>query len=78
MKNGPIVIDAIGLRCPMPVQKLRKIIKNIENWTQIQLIVDDPEALHDIPALIDRMNLIEPEIEKNKGCWVLIIKNELK
>ena len=78
MKNEPIIIDAMGLRCPMPVQKLKNMIKNIENWTRIHLIVDDPEALHDIPALIKRMNLIEPVIEKNNMSWILTIKNKLK
>jgi len=78
MTNGTILIDALGLRCPMPVQKLRSVIKKTEHWNLIRMVVDDPEALHDIPALLDRMSIIKPVINKQDIGWLLIITNIIK
>jgi TusA-related sulfurtransferase len=75
MENIPILIDVIGLRCPMPVQKLRSMIKKTENWSTINMIGDDPESLHDIPTLLDRMNLQAPVIKKQENGWLFLIKN---
>lgn len=67
-----IVVDVVGLRCPIPVQRLRIAIK--ENPGQeIKLIGDDPESLHDVPALLERMNLPPAKITEGEGGWIFVI-----
>ena len=44
-----IELDARGLLCPLPVLKLRKLIKSIEHKDKIKLITDDPAAIVDVP-----------------------------
>ena len=39
----------------------------------IHLIGDDPESLHDIPALLKRLELPEVEIVEINGGWMHII-----
>ena len=44
-----IELDTRGLLCPLPVLKLRKLIKSIEHKDKIKLITDDPAAILDVP-----------------------------
>ncbi len=72
MSDEPKVIDATGQRCPIPVQRLRVTIREGE-WEEIHLIGDDPESLHDIPALLERMGLQPPEVVEIEGGWRFVI-----
>ena len=65
----PIHLDLLGDRCPIPVQKIRKAIKNNEKHSKMIVIGDDPESLHDIPALLGRLGLNGPEIVKFESGW---------
>ena len=40
---------------------------------EIQLKADDPESLHDIPALLDRMGLPPAEISEFDGGWLFVV-----
>jgi TusA-related sulfurtransferase len=39
----------------------------------IHLLGDDPESLHDIPALLDRLGLPPAEITKTEDGWLYVI-----
>lgn len=65
----PIRLDLLGDRCPIPVQRIRKAIKNNESHSKLIVIGDDPESLHDIPALLCRLGLKPPEIVKFGSGW---------
>ena len=65
----PIRLDLLGDRCPIPVQKIRKLIKNNQINSKLIVIGDDPESLHDIPALLLRLGLNPPEIEEIDNGW---------
>jgi tRNA 2-thiouridine synthesizing protein A len=47
---GQTVVDARGLRCPMPVVALARAAANVELGTQLVLLSDDPAAATDVPA----------------------------
>ncbi len=64
-----IRLDLLGERCPIPVQKIRKVIKNNQINSKLIVIGDDPESLHDIPALLLRLGLNPPEIEDVSNGW---------
>ena len=72
MSDSPQVIDAMGLRCPLPVQRLRVAIRD-GGWEEVHLIGDDPESLHDIPALLERLGLEPPEVVELEGGWLFVI-----
>lgn len=42
-------LDTRGLRCPLPVLKLRKAMKAVGAGAQIELLSDDPVAAIDVP-----------------------------
>ena len=44
-----IELDTRGLLCPLPVLKLRKLLKSNKQKDKIKLITDDPAAIVDVP-----------------------------
>ena len=59
----------IGERCPIPVQRIRKEIRNNPDSSDMVVIGDDPESLHDIPALLIRLGLEPAFIEEMEQGW---------
>lgn len=53
-----ITIDARGLRCPLPVLRLRKIALQHPPGTLLKLTADDPAAARDIPAFAEEMGWV--------------------
>ena len=48
--EGPeIDIDALGLKCPLPVLRLRKRLKKLDIGAVISILADDPAAVVDVP-----------------------------
>ncbi len=45
------IIDARGLKCPLPVLKLEKHLDAIEGGAAVTVLADDPVARVDIPLL---------------------------
>ena len=49
-RPGPIVVDARGLRCPLPVIRLAQTARDTEPGAVIEVWATDPAARADIPA----------------------------
>ena len=73
MSNDPIMGDVMGLRCPIPVHRARKAIRENPQGTIIRLTGDDPESLHDIPTLLNRLGLEQAIITEIDGGWEFLI-----
>jgi tRNA 2-thiouridine synthesizing protein A len=76
--TGPVDIDVLGLRCPIPVQRVRLALRNLLEGGVIHLLGDDPESLHDIPALMDRLGLPPAEITKMNNGWLYVINKPVR
>ena len=51
MESQPVIrVDARGLRCPLPVLRLRKMAEGQVGL--IELLSDDPAAEADVPAFV--------------------------
>jgi tRNA 2-thiouridine synthesizing protein A len=48
--SSPIVLDARGLRCPLPVIRLAEAARDAPPGATIVVLASDPAARHDIPA----------------------------
>lgn len=48
--DSPLTIDALGLKCPIPVIQLAKQIDRVPIGATIRVLADDPAARLDIPA----------------------------
>lgn len=65
----------MGFYCPIPVHELRKAINSTDQESIFELVCDDPETLHDIPILCERMGVkLESVSEKSGEYYFRIIK----
>jgi len=69
-------VDLIGFLCPVPVHETRRVLKDCRRGERIEVICDDPETLHDIPALCDRLGVILEHVEEISGEFSFLIVNE--
>jgi tRNA 2-thiouridine synthesizing protein A len=44
-------IDAVGLRCPLPILRFKKRTQGLPSGTQIELLSDDPSGRRDLQTL---------------------------
>ena len=67
--RSEITIDALGLLCPLPVLKLRKILKNCSEGSIVKLIADDPAAKIDVAHFCNETGnfFIGEELEKTNN-----------
>ena len=72
--TDPVVIDVLGLRCPIPVQQARVALRGLLKGRVVHLLGDDPESLHDIPALLERLGLPPAEISETEDGWKYVIR----
>jgi tRNA 2-thiouridine synthesizing protein A len=47
---GPELVDARGLRCPLPVIRLAARARDLPAGTLVTVLATDPAARHDVPA----------------------------
>jgi len=70
------LIDLMGLRCPLPVLKIAKKIKEIKTGDVIKIKVDDPKAEKDISELNKQIKIkIIKKIKHNDFMLFEIEKN---
>ena len=73
MTDDPVVLDVMGLRCPIPVQRVRLALREILDGGVVHLLGDDPESLHDIPALLERLGLPPADVTESGAGWRYVI-----
>jgi len=66
-------VDVLGTRCPVPVAETRRTMRALSKGAIIHLLVDDPEALHDVPALLHREGGRILEVEQRTRGWCIHI-----
>ncbi len=69
-------INLVGFLCPIPVHETRRALENSDIGDILEVICDDPETVHDIPALCDRMGIELIRIEESSGEYKFVINNQ--
>jgi Predicted redox protein, regulator of disulfide bond formation len=59
----------------IPVHETRRVLKQRFDGEVIEVLCDDPETLHDIPALCDRMGVTLERVEEEDGEFRFLIAN---
>ena len=70
-------VDVLGFYCPVPVHEARKALKEMRDAEILEVVSDDPETLHDIPALVARLNITLESVTENAGEFPFRIKNSV-
>jgi len=63
-----------GLKCPMPVLKTKKELRNLASGEVIEVIADDVGAKKDIPALLNKSGDELVELREDNGNLIFVIK----
>jgi len=75
MVDGDIVsLNLLGFLCPVPVHETRRAVEKAAQGTLFEVLCDDPETLHDIPALCDRMGLVLLGVNEDAGEYAFRIE----
>ncbi|MHA1150197.1 MAG: sulfurtransferase TusA family protein [Promethearchaeota archaeon] len=66
-------LNAVGLKCPMPVLKTKKELRGMTSGQIIEVIVDDKGALKDIPAMLSKSGdeLLDTKEEADKITFLI-------
>ncbi|MCJ7648979.1 MAG: sulfurtransferase TusA family protein [Candidatus Lokiarchaeota archaeon] len=67
-------LDYSGLKCPMPVLKTKKELKNLAPGQVIEVISDDIGSKKDIPALLNKIGDELVELKEEGSKLIFIIK----
>lgn len=69
------MLDARGLRCPVPVLRARERLRTLAPGRTLELLGDDPLITLDVPAFCaqEGHELLE-SVEETPGVWRLTIR----
>jgi len=70
-----IELDTRGLLCPLPVLKLRKLLRSTKKKGKIKLITDDPAAILDVPHFCNEQGHRILESSNENGYDLFIIES---
>ncbi len=73
MKKKNIKLDLTGLKCPLPVLKTVKKIKEISKFQTLEITIDDHSSVDDLKELCENKNLRFVKEKKNKNdiiCYI--------
>jgi len=68
-------LDLLGFLCPIPVHETRRALEASDGGAVLEVVCDDPETLHDIPALCDRMGITLERVSERSGEYTFVISN---
>lgn len=67
-------LDCLGMKCPMPVLKTKKELKNLASGKVLEVLIDDVGAKKDIPALLHKTGDELVELKEEGSKLIFIIK----
>jgi tRNA 2-thiouridine synthesizing protein A len=70
------VLDATGLKCPLPVLRARKVLRSLDAGAQLRVLATDPGALQDFRAFCEAAGheLLEARRREEDGVLVFLIR----
>ncbi len=73
-----ILVDARGLRCPVPTLKLRRAVERAPEGAVLRLISDDPMARIDAPHYASQAGLEMVSAAAEGGLVTVIVRKPVK
>ena len=68
------VLDLRGVRCPLNWAKAKVRLETLPPGADLELILDDPKGVRDIPRAAEAAGYAVMEIEQRASDWRLIIR----
>ena len=67
-------LDLLVFFCPVPVHETRKALSEMQEGELLEVLGDDPETLHDLPTLSDRIGVELLNVEEAFGEYRFLIR----
>ena len=67
-------LDTRGLKCPLPVLRTGKVLRNMAPGTRLRVLADDPVALVDIPHFCQEAGHALLDQREDEGHQVYLIE----
>lgn len=67
-------LDVLGHYCPVPVSQAKKALSKLEGGNVLLVIADDPETMHDMPMLIERLGHNLVGVKESAGEYQFTIE----
>lgn len=67
-------LDVLGFYCPVPVARTRRAVADMAPGDVLEVWADDPETLHDMPVLCDRVGLTLLSVETEAGAFRFLLR----
>ena len=70
----PVILDAKGLRCPLPVLKARKAMRDVPAGGVLRVLATDPGAAKDFEHFCKTTGYVLVESREDAGVWTFDIR----
>lgn len=68
-------LDVRGQVCPYPELLTLKAIQNMSTGDTLEIMIDNPPSVRDIPVTLEKRGLTSLEIVRiDRGTWKILIK----
>jgi TusA-related sulfurtransferase len=74
MDGEPIKLDLRGIKCPLNWAHAKVRLEQMSRGQIIELLVDDPRAVHDIPRAAEAEGYALVDIGESGAAWCLRIE----
>lgn len=72
--SEPVVVDALGKACPVPVIELARAVAGVEVGEEVLVLSDDPGSKVDIPVWCRMKGQTLVEVEPSAHSWSFLIR----
>lgn len=72
-KHHDVLVDCVGLKCPLPVLRARKALKLAAPGVVVRVETNDPMALVDVPHMVreDGHELLDQSVDKKHAVFMI-------
>jgi len=75
--GGPgdgLVVDARGTRCPVPVLRLARAVRDLPPGSVATVLASDPAVEHDVPAWAGMRGHVVEAVERTGDGWAVRVR----
>ncbi len=69
-----LVVDARGTRCPVPVLRLARAVRDLPAGSVATVLADDPAVEHDVPAWAGMRGHAVEQVARTGDGWAVRVR----
>ena len=73
----PVLLNTQGLKCPLPVLRARKKIRDVEPGGFLTVLANDPAVLLDFQVFCEQTGHLFVSGEEDSGVFTIVIQRQV-